>query len=148
MIFTASHEAYANQVIDLLDPEKEYISKRLFRKSCYETKEKVLVKDLRIFENRNLKDIAIVDNSLYCYGFQLQNGIPVLPFYGDENDRELLELENFLVDLYGCDDFIGGIRRAFGSETFFEKADDQDDLILKLFREICGEKGKVDCDVN
>jgi CTD small phosphatase-like protein 2 len=38
------------------------------------------VKDLRII-NRNLSDMVLVDNAAYSYAFQLENGIPILPFY-------------------------------------------------------------------
>ena len=34
VIFTASIPSYANIVIDLLDPEKKYVSHRLFREHC------------------------------------------------------------------------------------------------------------------
>ena len=57
------------------------------------------MKDLRIIRNRKLENIIIVDNSLYCFGFQLANGIPILPYYDDPEDEELLELELFLMKL-------------------------------------------------
>jgi CTD small phosphatase-like protein 2 len=31
--------------------------------------------------NRDLKDVVLVDNAAYSYSFQLDNGIPVLPYY-------------------------------------------------------------------
>lgn len=34
--FTASHESYADVVLDELDPEREYIRHRLYRKNCVE----------------------------------------------------------------------------------------------------------------
>lgn len=37
IVFTASHECYANVIIDHLDPHKKYISHRLFRDHCYRT---------------------------------------------------------------------------------------------------------------
>ena len=98
IVFTASHSSYANQVIDLLDPEGKFITDRLFRDNCLQTSEGINIKDLRIIENRRLEDIFIVDNSVYCFGFQLANGIPILPFYDNKEDRELLALEKFL----GC----------------------------------------------
>lgn len=51
------------------------------------------VKDLRIFEHcRRMEDIVIVDNAVYSFGFQLENGIPIIPFYEDKEDEELLHL--------------------------------------------------------
>jgi len=34
-----------------------------------ETEEGVFIKDLRIIKNRKLKDIVIVDNAVYSFGF-------------------------------------------------------------------------------
>ena len=41
------------------------------------------MKDLRIIANRSLKDMVIVDNAVYSFAFQLDNGIPIVPFYSD-----------------------------------------------------------------
>jgi CTD small phosphatase-like protein 2 len=52
---------------------------------------------LRIFaENRNLEDLLIVDNAVYSFGYQLENGIPIIPFYEDKEDEELLHLIQYL----------------------------------------------------
>lgn len=48
------------------------------------------VKDLRVI-NRNLAEIVLVDNAAYSYAFQLENGIPILPFY-EGSDYELAAL--------------------------------------------------------
>ena len=53
-------------------------------------KEQTHVKDIRII-NRNLSDIVLVDNAAYSYAFQLDNGIPILPFYYGA-DYELIAL--------------------------------------------------------
>jgi len=51
------------------------------------------VKDLRIFEHlRSLSDMVLVDNAVYSFGYQLENGIPIIPFYEDKDDEELLHL--------------------------------------------------------
>ncbi len=38
------------------------------------------MKDLRYLK-RDLKDVVLVDNAAYSYVLQLDNGIPILPFY-------------------------------------------------------------------
>lgn len=43
------------------------------------------IKDLRII-NRNLSEVVLVDNAAYSYAFQLENGIPILPYYEGTND--------------------------------------------------------------
>ena len=55
------------------------------------------MKDLRII-NRNLSEMVLVDNAAYSYAFQLENGIPILPYY-EGSDYELAALENYLDQL-------------------------------------------------
>jgi CTD small phosphatase-like protein 2 len=43
IIFTASHSSYANTVLDFLDPNNEFFSHRLFRESCIQTKDGVII---------------------------------------------------------------------------------------------------------
>jgi CTD small phosphatase-like protein 2 len=52
---------------------------------------------LRIVENRSLKDIVIVDNKVESFGLQIDNGIPILDFYGSAKDIELVHLEKTLI---------------------------------------------------
>lgn len=69
VVFTASHSCYANEVLNILDPENQYISYRLYRDSCMKTEDGIFIKDLRVFGNRKLSDILLVDNAFYSYGF-------------------------------------------------------------------------------
>jgi TFIIF-interacting CTD phosphatase-like protein len=39
--------------------------------------------------------MVLVDNAPYSYIFQLENGIPILPYYTGE-DSELIHLEKYL----------------------------------------------------
>lgn len=104
VIFTASHACYANRVLELLDPDNKYITYRLFRNHCVKTDDGIFVKDLRIFANRDLKNLIIVDNALYSYGLNLENGIPILPFYRNKKDFELRELVEFLLAVKDFED--------------------------------------------
>ena len=56
-------------VLDYLDPDKDLIDRRLYRDSCVKTEEGVYIKDLRIIKNRKMKDIVIIDNAVYSFGF-------------------------------------------------------------------------------
>lgn len=56
----------------------------------------IYVKDLRIFKNVELKDMLLVDNAVYSFGEQLDNGIPIKNFYEDTKDTEFLYLMKFL----------------------------------------------------
>jgi CTD small phosphatase-like protein 2 len=69
VVFTASHSCYANEVLNILDPDNKFISYRLYRDNCMKTKDGIFIKDLRVFGNRKLTDILLVDNAFYSYGF-------------------------------------------------------------------------------
>ena len=45
----------------------------------------------------------LVDNAPYSYLLQLENGIPILPYYTGE-DTELVHLEKFLEEMSKCTD--------------------------------------------
>lgn len=53
------------------------------------------VKDLRVI-NRKPTDMVLVDNAAYSYAFQLDNGIPIIPYYEGKNDYELKALQTYL----------------------------------------------------
>ena len=55
-----------------------------------------MVKDLRIIENRNMKDMLIIDNSCLSFAFNINNGVPILPFFDNEEDEELKHLTYYL----------------------------------------------------
>lgn len=95
IVFTASHSCYANVVLDYLDPEGKYVHHRLFREHCYATPEGMHVKDLRVLD-RDLNNVVLVDNAAYSYAYQIENGIPILPFYHGNTDYELKALESYL----------------------------------------------------
>lgn len=57
------------------------------------------MKDLRIFSNRNLDSILIVDNSSLSFSFQPSNGIPVLTWEGSMEDKELMIVTNYIMNL-------------------------------------------------
>lgn len=56
----------------------------MYRENCVTTDEGIYIKDLRIFANRNIDDIVIVDNAVYSFGYQIENGIPIIPFYDNK----------------------------------------------------------------
>ena len=100
--FTASQQAYGDAVLNLIDPEKDIFSMRLFRHNCRQIKiedQTVYVKDLRIMKGINLKDVVIIDNSILSFAYQLENGIPIVPYYEGKEDDELIFLSSFLLNI-------------------------------------------------
>ena len=57
------------------------------------------MKDLGVIKNRKIKDLILVDNSCFSFCRNLSNGVPIIPYYDDKNDIELLNLMEFLVGL-------------------------------------------------
>jgi len=105
IIFTASHKNYADKIIDYIEKEKKYFSLRLYREHCIFIKPGLYIKDLRIFKNRDLKNIVLIDNSIFSFAHQLSNGILVTSFYNDEDDCFLINLKDYLMYcIENCDD--------------------------------------------
>ena len=67
VVFTAATSDYANAILDYIDPHNN-ITLRLFRENCIKT-DHGYIKDLRIFINRNIKDLIIVDNSTISFAY-------------------------------------------------------------------------------
>lgn len=68
------------------------IHHRLYREHCLVTPEGVHVKNLEVLGNRDLKNVVIIDNAVYSFGYHLDNGIPMVPFYDNRADKELVLL--------------------------------------------------------
>ncbi|CAD8122575.1 unnamed protein product [Paramecium sonneborni] len=103
MIYTASNEDYANQIIDYLDPTQQLVKYRFYRNDCINLYKGCHIKDLRTLD-RNLKDIILIDNSAYSFAYQLNNGIPIIPYIDNKKDDELIVLEKYLMELLEIDD--------------------------------------------
>eukprot|EP01106_Pelomyxa_sp_JSP_P000118 TRINITY_DN1017_c0_g1_i3.p3 TRINITY_DN1017_c0_g1~~TRINITY_DN1017_c0_g1_i3.p3 ORF type:complete len:144 (-),score=33.68 TRINITY_DN1017_c0_g1_i3:119-550(-) len=113
VVFTASHHEYAMKVLDNLDPTGNLIKHRLYRDSCTYV-EGNYVKDLSV-TRRDLRRTCIVDNNPAAYGYQVDNGIPIVSWYDDADDTELDKLLEFLMQLRHEADFRKVIRRTYKS---------------------------------
>ena len=108
VIYTASHQSYADAVLNYMDPQLKYTKYRLYRNNCVQANvngRKFYIKDLDIFDKYyNLKDIIIIDNSVLSFAYHLNNGIPIVPYYDSEEDTELTILGYYLLSIYNYDD--------------------------------------------
>ena len=101
IIFTASIPEYASPLIDLLDKNK-ITSKRLYREHCL-LDNGLYLKDLKSI-GKNLKDMIIIDNNPISYILNQDNGLPILTWYEDLKDKELINLIPLLKYLSIVDD--------------------------------------------
>lgn len=97
-VFTASQDTYAKQIVEHLDPTGEWVDFILCRTHCVVTDDNIYLKDLRVL-NRPLDRVVLVDNAAYSFYHQLSNGIPIIPFYDNKQDTQLLSLQHYLLTL-------------------------------------------------
>ena len=97
IIFTAATKEYADPILDLIDKNKIFFDKRLYRQHTI-IKDNFVVKDLSKL-GRDLSKIIILDNLPQNYELQKENGIFIRNFYGDDNDDALKELIPILTNI-------------------------------------------------
>jgi TFIIF-interacting CTD phosphatase-like protein len=65
----------------------------------------VYVKDLMILlEGRHLEDMVIIDNKMESYASNLENGIPITDYLGQDEDEMLEILERYLLKMQYAQD--------------------------------------------
>lgn len=118
VLFTAADRAYAEQVLDGIDPEGTFLPHRLFRDSCV-VANGAYVKDLRVL-GRDLERTVILDDSPISFGFQVDNAIPIVPWTGDMTDETLPKITEFLRGLLKVRDVRPTLTKAFELRDIFE----------------------------
>ncbi|CAK73302.1 unnamed protein product (macronuclear) [Paramecium tetraurelia] len=115
VLFTAAKIEHATNMLKLIDPNKQY-----FKSVCTLDNMIGKVKDLRIFST-DLKDIVIVDNSPQNFIAQINNGLPILPFEGQNDDNQLEELLSYLEDLLLVEDVRVELAKTFKLQQFYKQ---------------------------
>jgi len=97
VVYTASVQEYAEKIVQVIDPKRQYFDEILSRQHCTFING-MFVKNLNIATQYGvqLENVTIVDNYVHSYALHLDQGIPIKPFYGSKDDKELLDLANML----------------------------------------------------
>ena len=126
VVFTASHQAYADAVLNFMDPDNKYFKYRLYRNNCSLVDVdgvKFYVKDLDIFDEfYDLKDIIIVDNSVLSFIYHLENGIPIVPYYNEDKDGSLYVVGLYLMHIFKENDLREANKKYINLESFLDEA--------------------------
>ena len=67
-----------------------------------------------------MKDVLLVDNAAYSYAYQLDNGVPILPYFKGKHDYEMQALESYLQTLLRVDDIREHNRKMFKLNRYLE----------------------------
>jgi RNA polymerase II subunit A small phosphatase-like protein len=86
----AGLQEYAAPIIDAIDPGSKYVAARVYREGTTRTDHYQCVKDMRRV-GRALSRTVLVDDTPLAFLHQPSNGVPVLGFRGDPEDRLLGE---------------------------------------------------------
>ncbi|TPX14000.1 uncharacterized protein E0L32_005700 [Thyridium curvatum] len=90
VVFTASVQEYADPVIDWLESERKFFSRRYYRQHCT-YRAGAFIKDLSSVEP-DLSKVMILDNSPLSYMFHQDNAIPIQGWINDPTDYDLMHL--------------------------------------------------------
>jgi CTD small phosphatase-like protein 2 len=104
-------QEYAEQVIDILDPDGSVFAHRLYR-DCCKLQANGFVKDLRVL-GRNLGEVIIIDNTPLCFSLHIDNAIPIPSWESNPADRALLQLIPLLCRLSTLPDVRPTLRAIF-----------------------------------
>ena len=139
VVFTASHQAYADAVLDFMDPHNKYFKYRLYRNNCSLVNVdgiQFYVKNLDIFDEfYDLKDIIIIDNSALSFIYHLENGIPIVPYYNEDEDGSLYVVGLYLKHIYKENDLREANKKYINLESFLNEAKKRNDSWSSIVEE-------------
>ncbi|XP_073402734.1 CTD small phosphatase-like protein 2-A isoform X6 [Dendrobates tinctorius] len=110
-VFTRAKKSYAENILEVLDPQKKLIRHRLYQEHCVCVSGRY-VKDLNVLDRDLAKTVAL-DTLTYTLPFHLTNRVPVRRWSGNQSDNELLTLLPVLEQMTHMEDV-----RLYISEKF------------------------------
>ena len=133
VMFTASLQKYADAIMDEIDPNRELFEYRMYRNNCTQIKvdnQIYYIKDLRVFKYISLDDIVIIDNSVLSFGFHLENGIPILPYYSGNDEIEMDNLLNLLEELSNKKSIPNTLGKVMELDQYLNKNEKQNESFI------------------
>ena len=119
VIFTAGLREYAEPIVDAIDPSRGLVAARLYREATARSEHYQCVKDMARL-GRPLARTVLVDDTPLAFLHQPANGVPVLGFRGDPDDRLLAEaVLPLLRTLAGAPDVRPLLERRFDMARWF-----------------------------
>ena len=79
------------------------------------------MKDLSTIKNRSIQDMIIIDNLVYSYANNLENGIPIKPYIKGQEDCELEYLAGLLEEVNQNTDIPTFIQEKFKFNAFYAR---------------------------
>jgi len=113
-IFTAAIKRYADNIVNKLDPNDNYIRYRFYREHCIYEGTKTVKKLVRI--GRDLNKIIFVDNIKYNAKYNMDNLYHVSSWKDNVYDTEMIKLQDLLVDIIVNGTFKDDIRKGIAGK--------------------------------
>jgi hypothetical protein len=120
IVLTASIQERAEKIIRILDPKQKIFRAAFFRDSCVRVGDQI-IKDLRIFQDRKISDLILIDDDLTNSAYQINNFYPIPPFTGEEDDFHLVVLSQYLRTIQHSKDLRNDNRTHFRLEEKLSK---------------------------
>lgn len=94
VVFSSNYMIYSDKIVPKLDPYRASVSHVIYREGTVYRDGKI-IKDLSKL-NRDLDKVIMIDCREDSFAFQPENGIPLKPWEGNADDKELVKLIPFL----------------------------------------------------
>lgn len=83
--------------------------------------------------------MLLVDNAAYSYFYQIENGVPIIPYYDDKSDIELFNLLHYIKRLINIhkneNQTLPKVNHHFFKLNHYTKFDDIGLLVRNLYEE-------------
>jgi CTD small phosphatase-like protein 2 len=81
----------------------------------------ILTKDLRVFYDREIEKMIMVDTLIDSYILNSENTVPIIPFRDQEEDNELRYLADLLVEVNQLSDLRRVVKEFYSIDRLYSK---------------------------